>query len=180
MSDGSKRLLPKYLLALILLSALFLPSCSTQKKIQNTRQEQVSNIEQHTRIEQEQHRTVRTDTATELSADEKVVITTREYDTSRPVDKTTGTPPLLRETVQTRERVETAQQTRTEEQADQTATIAEQNTKTQQETILQVETKERQGLNGLQKALCTLGALTVIALLAWLGLKLYKRFLKPL
>jgi hypothetical protein len=121
-----------------------------------------------------------------------VTITTREYDTDKPVDPITGTPPLKRETTETRRRTDTA---RLEYAATQTvdrhrdstgqistsrrdSTGIRANVRGQEDLTARIETREKRGLNTAQRvSLVVIGALTILAGLVWLGRKLLKRFL---
>lgn len=127
-------------------------------------------------------------TETEQSSDEEVTTTIREYDTNRPVDPATGTPPLKRETVQRRQRAETGRQRQKTETAAEAGrqTAAQINDRQTANSALsgreaetadgetQTAVTEKRGLNPLQKVLCTLGTAALIAG-AVIGLNKYFR-----
>ena len=54
----------------------------------------------------DRHEQTDTETTTELTSNEEVTTTVREYDTDKPTDPVTGTPPLKRETTQTRRKTD--------------------------------------------------------------------------
>lgn len=131
-----------------------------------------------------------TETTTELTSDEEVTTTVREYDTEKPADPVTGTPPLKRETIQTRSKTDIGRQTQASGQ-----TIGEHielsvgsSSREAAKTYLRetrdenthadtdTETRERRGMNHLQRLLSTLGGLVVAAGLVWIVWKL-KRYL---
>lgn len=131
-----------------------------------------------------------TSTTTEQVSDEEFVTTVREYDTDKPTDAATGTPPLKREITQSRRKADAGRQTQTtgqttdqrretagqvnKQQAEKTA--LQENSQQQDNAAAQVETTEKRGLNAWQRVLCTLGGLVILGALVWLGWKL-KRLL---
>lgn len=171
----------------------------------SSRQQVASNSEQQRTVTQEtqtdntanmsasdsRHTRLNTETTTEQTSDEEVTTTVREYDTSQPTDSATGTPPLKKETTQTRRKTGSGKQKQTAEQtADQQqqtagevhqaqtgkSTSQEQN-KRQDDTDTQVDTDESRGLSTLQQFFCGLGVLVVVGVLIWLGGRLKKRIL---
>ncbi len=137
------------------------------------------------------HIRLESSTKTELRSDEEVTTTTREYDTDKPVDPVTGTPPLKRETTETRRKTDLGQQEQTalqtaDRQSEYAGRISGQqsdsmairgNSRGQVNTAAKIETAEKRGLNTTQRVLCSIGALAVLAGLVWLGRKLLKRYL---
>lgn len=131
-----------------------------------------------------------TSTTAEQASNEEVTTIVREYDTDKPTDTATGTPPLKREITQSRRRTDTGQQTYTTSQTtDQQRETAGQAHKQQTETTVlqhdnqrqnnvaaEVETLEKRGLNTWQRLLCTLGGLVILGAAVWLIWKL-KRYL---
>lgn len=134
----------------------------------------------------DRHEQTDTGTTTELRSNEEVTTTVREYDTEKPADPVTGTPPLKRETTQTRRRTDAGRQTRTtgqtiderrelsgESSSHEAAKTELQETSGEStRTDTDAETRERRGLNPLGRLLCTLGGLVIAARLAWLAWKL--------
>ena len=106
---------------------------------------------------------------------EEVETVTREYDTSRPVDTLTGTPPLRRETIQRRRLTDStheADRVRQTEHRIQADTIlgggharqqlrTEGNTSRQEAAETDLTTAQRRGLTWWQHALCIAGLLVV-------------------
>ena len=130
----------------------------------------------------DRHEQTDTETTTELSSNEEVTTTVREYDTEKPTDPVTGTPPLKREITQTRRKTDAGRQTQTTGQTidehrelsgDEAAKTELQETSGEStHTDTDTETRERRGLNPLQRLLCTLGGLVIAAVLVWLAWKL--------
>ena len=116
----------KFLFALTLLTALFLTSCASTKNA-TIRSTTTSNLEHAADYGEEtetsntesleavgdRHEQTDTETTTELTSNEEVTTTVREYDTDKPTDPVTGTPPLKRETTQTRRKTDAGRQTQT-------------------------------------------------------------------
>lgn len=206
LNDFEKRL-KKYLHALIVLSALFLWSCSPVKRATTTDVQSASQAESQTILRREAETEitatvavrdslhVRMDSATDVwtAGTEEISIRIREYDTDKPVDPATGTPPLKRETTETRRRTDTGRQTQTTAQTtDQDREIVEDvakrlidNTRLEEyykhsnNTVAQVETSEKRGLNAIQKTLLTIGGLVALVGVIWLAVRLTKRIYKP-
>lgn len=125
--------------------------------------------------EQESNVMETTATLTEQSRDEEITTVVVEYDTSRPVDSTTGTPPVQRTIRQTRRTTATARQdakTDTEATAKVTADTA---AGEKEQTTVQAEEESRRGLNGLQQVLCFVGVTAIVALVLWLTVRRPKR-----
>lgn len=178
MLQNWKRLSRGFLPALIAVSALCLWSCSTTKRATTASLQTESNVEQQVIEREIEHERLDVSTVTEQATDEEVVTTEREYDTTRPTDPATGTPPLKRETTQTRHKVDAGRQEQTVAQtADRQQDVTEQ-VVTQSRDDIEVETNEKRGLNATQKILCSIGSLALLAALVWLALKL-KRLYKP-
>jgi hypothetical protein len=134
----------------------------------------------------DRHEQTDTETTTELTSNEEVTTTVREYDTDKPTDPVTGTPPLKRETTQTRRKTDAGRQTQTTGQTidEHRELSGESSSREAAKTELQTtsgesthtdtdtETHERRGLNPLQRLLCTLGGIAVAAGVVWLVWKL--------
>ncbi len=189
----------KFLFVLTLLTVPFLTSCTatktaTSRSLTETNIEHAANYEEETETNGtesletvgDRHEQTDAETTTELTSDEEVTTTVREYDTEKPTDPVTGTPPLKRETTQTRRRTDAGRQTQTtgqtidehrelsgESSSHEAAKTELQETSGEStHTNTDTETRERRGLNPLQRLLCTLGGLTVAAGLVWLAWKL--------
>lgn len=116
---------------------------------------------------------------------------TEEFDTTLPVDSTTGTPPLKSRVTEKHDRKaqtrsEENEQTHTEQQSAQVveATQAEADSltaesNTERETESRTKAKHKTGLNWWQTTLCTIGGFCLLALLVWLAIKIIKRYVKP-
>lgn len=121
-----------------------------------------------------------------LDADEEVVATTEEFDTSQPTDTLTGTPPLKSRRTETRRRISYEQeltaaisdlQGSTVQTIDaQSAERTEQTSRTDSRT--QTETEEQFGMTWVQKTLCNIGIVVLAGLVLWLIGRLIKRYLR--
>lgn len=120
-----------------------------------------------------------------LDADEEVVATTEEFDTSQPTDTLTGTPPLKSRRTETRRRI-SHEQEQTAATSDlqgstvqtidaQSAERTEQTSRTDSRT--QTETEERFGMTWAQKTLCNIGIAVLAGAVLWLVVRLLKRYL---
>lgn len=117
-----------------------------------------------------------------VDADEEIVATTEEFDTSQPTDSLTGTPPLKSRRTETRRRIshEREQAAATSDLQGstvqtleaQSAEQAEESERTDRYTA--TETEERFGMTWLQKTLCYIG----LAVLAGIFLRVVWRLLK--
>lgn len=113
--------------------------------------------------------TEQTTTHAELSKEEEIVTEVVEFDTARPVDPATGTPPVKRKTKQTRKATTEVQQditTGTEAAVLSTTSVQ---TAEKEIAVAHSEEKTRMGLNRLQQALCFVGASAIVALVLWLA-----------
>lgn len=189
----------KRILQLTVISVALLAACSPVKKTLTARQATTTSVS--AKVEMEKHTTTdslaRTQASdmthaeqstaiiTDLAGSEEVTTITREYDTTQPTDSATGTPPILRETTQTRRRSTQSKQTQT------SALTADRRRETTVDTRLQrhentvshsqnqtegtasatLDNQQARGLSPLQNLLCIIGVLA----LAWLGFKLFKR-----
>lgn len=114
-------------------------------------------------------------TQTEQFRDEEVTTVVVEYDTSRPVDSSSGTPPVQRTIRQTRRTTTTARQdAHTDTEATAKATVDAAAAEKEQTTV-QAEELTRRGLNGWQQILCYAGAAAILGLVVWLAGRRLKR-----
>lgn len=119
-------------------------------------------------------------TQTEQFRDEEVTTVVVEYDTSRPVDSSSGTPPVQRTIRQTRRTTTTARQdAQTDTKATAKATADEASAEKEQTTV-QAEEHTRRGLNGWQQILCYAGAAAILGLVVWLAGRRLKRRLNSI
>lgn len=193
----------KFLFALMLLTAPCLTSCSATKTA-TTRSATESNLAhaaeygaetetcraESSTAASDRHERAGTQTAAEQTSAEEVTTTVREYDTEKPTDPVTGMPPLKRESTQTRRKTDAGWQTQTTgqtiderrelsgESSSREAAKTEFRDASGENTRIDTdaETRERRGLNPLQRLLGTLGGLVVVAALVWLAWK-FKRYL---
>lgn len=135
------------------------------------------------------HDKLNTETTTERVNDEEIVTTVREYDTGKPTDANTGTPPLKREITRVKRKTDTGRQAKTTEQSTERhgeatgqvdkrqtgKTNLRQQNQQQDDTTARVNTSEKRGLNAMQRVLCTLGGLFTSGVLVWLGWKFKQR-----
>lgn len=162
---------------------------STEKKL-GVKQQTQTDSTANTSASDNRHAKLNAETTTEQTSNEEVTITVKEYDTSQPTDATTGTPPLKKETTQTRSKADTGKQKQTvAKTTDHTRDTASQGHKEQAtSTDLQAEkqqrsnadtltiTDEKRGLNTFQQIICAIGLLVIAGALVWLVWKL-KRYI---
>jgi len=120
-----------------------------------------------------------------LDADEEVVATTEEFDTSQPTDTLTGTPPLKSRSTETRRRIShgqeqtaatsTLQGSAVQTLEAQSAEQTEENERTDCRT--ESETDERFGMTWVQRTLCNIGIAVLAGAVLWLVVRLLKRYL---
>ncbi len=120
-----------------------------------------------------------------LDADEEVVATTEEFDTSQPIDTLTGTPPLKSRRTETRRRI-SHEQEQTAATSDlqgstvqtleaQSAERTEESSRTDSHTETEIE--ERFGMTWAQRTLCNIGIAVLVGAVLWLVVRLLKRYL---
>ena len=190
----------------LLLLSVILCACSAQKSLTKSTRTVVENIEistmQKDSINIDSVAVVRDSITAKVSVekkeviksdnDDKVVIITREYDTSKPI-MATGVYPLKKETTETRRKTD---KTKTTKQTDissikevgsttgiavktTTLTAKTEDTATQRDTDIVVEDEKKRGLNVWQNFLCWLGGSVILIGLVWVAWKLLKKHLKP-
>lgn len=125
--------------------------------------------------EQESNVKETTATQTEQSRDEEIITVVVEYDTSQPVDSSTGTPPVQRTIRQTRRTTATARQDAHTDTEATTKATADTATGEKEQTTIQAEELTRRGLNGWQQILCYAGAAAILGLVVWLAGRRLKR-----
>lgn len=110
---------------------------------------------------------------------EAVETVTKEYDTSRPADTTTGRPPLLRETHQRRQRTDTLRDaSRLQQTLTHQLSAAEEGAIVENEHLqltaaadrhatvsTDMQTEQHRGMAWWQKSLCIVGLLTLLSVL---------------
>lgn len=161
--------------AAVVLMLLVLAGCGVSRRTMKSDTETNRETAAAAHAEQESHVKETTATQTEQSRDEEITTVVVEYDTSRPVDSTTGTPPVQRTIRQTRRTTATAQQdARTDTEATAKATV-DAATGEKEQTTVQAEEESRLGLNGLQQILCYTGAAAILGLILWLAGRRLKR-----
>mgnify|MGYP001396027568 CR=1 FL=1 len=175
---------------LVLLTLILgLLSCSASRKVSSSIKTDITDkTEANVTQKRDKDSSGRTEShVTEDSSgtkDKEVVI--EKFDTDKPTDPVTGTPPLKRETTQTRRKTDAGRQTQTTGQTidEHRELSGESSSREAAKTELQTtsgesthtdtntETHERRGLNPLQRLLCTLGGIAVAAGVVWLVWKL--------
>ncbi|MCM1302249.1 MAG: hypothetical protein NC250_01255 [Alistipes senegalensis] len=113
-------------------------------------------------------RTGQGQTAAEQERDEEAITVTTVYDTSQPVDPTTGTPPVKVYTEQIRRSSTKARQEAKIEIEEAEARITHQTTDEHSEQATIVEATSRRGMNAVQRILCTIGLLAIAGIAGWL------------
>lgn len=154
--------------AIVVLMLLFL-SCGTSRRTMKSDTDSTRKTTLIIQAETDTTVTEQTTTHAELSKEEEIVTEVVEFDTSRPVDPATGTPPVKRKTKQTRKATtEVQQDITTDTEAAGLSTTSIQTTE-KEIAVTHSEEKTRKGLNRLQQALCFVGASAIVALVLWLA-----------
>lgn len=161
--------------AQLVFSLVLLSGCGASRRTMKSDTVTTREVQAAAHAEQESNVKTTMATQTEQSRDEVITTVVVEYDTSQPVDSSTGTPPVQRTIRQTRRTTATARQdahTDTEATAKATADTA---TGEKEQTTVQAEDESRRGLNGLQQMLCYAGAAAIMGLVVWLAGRRLKR-----
>ena len=185
------------IVASIVMSALCCSGCASSRKAQKTitqLSEQIAHLRETQRSIDRRLSAMQTDSIAQrsavaidrrLDADEEVVATTEEFDTSQPTDTLTGTPPLKSRRTETRRRISHEQeqiaatsdlqgstvQTLEAQSAEQT----EESERTDRST--ETETKQRFGMTWAQRTLCNIGIVVLAGAILWLVARILKRHL---
>lgn len=121
----------------------------------------------------------------QLDQDEEVETVTEVFDTSQPTDSLTGAPPLKSRTTEHR-RTKSQEQTQATEQLDTHSGSVETTEQQHEEQTVtdtaiegdtQIEVEQRYGMTWLQRTLCYIGIVALVALLLWIAWRLLKRYL---
>ena len=127
------------------------------------------------------------DAVRSLREDEEVITVTEEFDTSQPVDTTTGAPPIKRRSTEQRRRA--TQQKDSSKVVSDTRSISTVGIQCQEKENLmtdivadietEIKTDERFGMSWIQKTFFYFGIAALICFLLWIAWKILKRYLKP-
>ncbi|WP_418450182.1 hypothetical protein [Alistipes sp.] len=161
-------------LYVILIGAIFC-GCGASRRTMKSQTEATRETADAIHTEADTKITERTATQTDLSKDEEVVTEVVEFDTSRPANPATGTPPVKRTIRQTRRAAIKTQEvatTDTEAAAETTTDIA---AAAKEQTTAKAEEHTRRGLNGLQQLLCYTGTAVLVGLLLRLVVRRLRR-----
>lgn len=162
-------------IAQVVLCLTLLTGCGASRRTMKSDTETNRETAAAAHVEQESNVKEATAMQTEQSRDEEITTVVVEYDTSRPVDSTTGTSPVQRTIRQTRRTTVAARQdARTDTEATAKATV-DAATGEKEQTTVQAEEESRRGLNGLQQVLCFVGVTAIVALVLWLTVRRPKR-----
>lgn len=197
-------LLTKFHIALIPMIVLLLVSCKTPQQTtvqdQQSLQESVKEQEQQIHNLQLQMNLLRSQVDQqkteanrhmESKANDVSETITEEFDTTQPVDSSTGTPPLKSRKTEKHDRK--SQTTSTEKEETHTTQQATSQSDLQQSVMDSITNKtdidrekenqseaiQKTGLNWWQTTLCTIGGFCLLALLVWFAIKIIKRYVKP-
>lgn len=159
----------------LLFSCLLLVGCAAKRVI--TRTDQTLQLEQTTASRLQVSDTSRVVTTVTMGATDNTETVTEviDYDTSLPVDLQTATPPIRRRTVQTQRHVSELQQQATTQAQRQTTIEQLDTTRASIQEHTTVQEQSRRGMSWWQSTLCTIGILSLIALVLWIIFKLIKR-----
>lgn len=155
----------------IMLAVLVLSGCGASRKTMKSDTETIRETAAVVHAEADTTVTEQATTHTELSKDEEIVTEVTEFDTSRPVDPATGTPPVKRKAKQTRKAATQAQQVTTANtETVGSSTLSAEGTE-KENMAIHSEEEARRGLNWWQTALCTIGFIVIlaVALRVWIN-----------
>lgn len=159
-----------------------------EEKIDLLQQTQLAIEQQLNAMQTDSIRQIMTeDAVSSLREDEEVVTVTEEFDTSLPVDSTTGTPPVKKRSTEQRRRAtqqvdsntvvsDTRSISTVELECQDNGTLA---TDTTADIETELKTDERFGMSWIQKTFFYLGIAALICFLLWIAWKILKRYLKP-
>ncbi len=108
-------------------------------------------------------------TSAEQERNEDIITVTTEYDTSLPVDPTTGTPPAKVRTTQVRRTATKVRQEAKTESAETETQVFGRETVGHSEGAAVVETTSRRGMTGVRRILCAAGVLALGGAAGWLA-----------
>lgn len=160
---------------LFLTISLLLAGCSASKQATKSSETLFRDMTTTETIDTTTDRTEQELTATEQERDEEVITATTVYDTSQPIDPTTGTPPVKVYTEQIRR---TSTKARQEAKIESTSTemqTTHQTTDEHSERAAIVEATSRRGMNAAHRILCTIGVLTIAGIAGWLLWQWFRR-----
>ncbi|SEA70505.1 hypothetical protein SAMN05444145_105235 [Alistipes timonensis JC136] len=152
----------------IVLILLVLSGCGASRKTMKSDTETVREAAAAVHAEADTTVTEQTTTHAELSKDEEIITEVTEFDTSRPVDPATGTPPVKRKTKQVRRAATQAQQVTTANTEAVGSSTMSADAAEKENTATHSEEKARRGLNWWQTALCAIGVIAILAGALWL------------
>lgn len=120
-----------------------------------------------------------------LDADEEVVATTEEFDTSQPTDTLTGTPPLKSRRTEIRRRISHEQEqtvATSDLQGSTVQTLEAQSAEQAEESeridrSAETEIEQRFGMTWAQRTLCNIGIVVLAGAILWLVARILKRHL---
>ena len=191
------RRLTTLIVASIVMSALCCSSCGSYRKAQKTitqLAEQIEHLRETQRSIDRQLLAIQTDSFAQriraesdrrFDADEEIVTTTEEFDTSQPTDTLTGTPPLKSRRTETSRRLshEREQTTATSDlQGSNVLTLEVQSAEQEQESeridhSTETEIEKRFGMTWAQRTLCNIGIVVLAGAILWLVARILKRHL---
>lgn len=160
---------------LFLTISLLLAGCGASRQTMKSTETAVCDMTATEMVETTTDRTELEQTFAEQERNEEVITVTTEYDTSLPVDPTTGTPPVKVRTTQVRRTATKARLEEKTESAETETQVSSRETVGHSESEAVVETTSRHGMNGVQRILCTFGLLTIVGIAGWLLWRWFRR-----
>lgn len=150
-------------------------SCNPLKKSQSTQTEHNSSFDAVVNTQQQEHQEAEAVTVTVKQTDEGYRKTTEVFDTTRPVDPETGTPPLQERVTEQYGRTQSERQGKAEKTTTETDLNISEELKLDEQTEETIEITQERGLTTVQRIHIYIGIFTVIAVLVWLALKIKNR-----
>ena len=160
---------------LFLTISLLLAGCGASRQTMKSTETAICDMTATETVETTTDRTALEQTSAEQERNEEIITVTTEYDTSLPIDPTTGTPPVKVRTTQVRCNTTKAHQEAKIEIQETEMQIADKETIEHAERNAAVETTNRRGMSGTQRLLCTIGLLAIIGITGWLLWRWFRR-----
>lgn len=160
---------------LFLTISLLLAGCGASRQAMKSTETAVCDMTATETVETTADRTELEQTSAEQERNEEIITVMTEYDTSLPVDPTTGTPPVKVRTTQVRRTTTKALQETKTESAETETQVSSRETVGHSESEAVVETTSRHGMNGVQRILCSIGLLAIVGIAGWLLWRWFRR-----
>lgn len=160
---------------LFLTISLLLTGCGASRQAMKSTETFVCDTVAAETTETTTDRTELEQTSAEQERNEDIITVTTEYDTSLPVDPTTGTPPVKVRTTQVRRTATKVRQDTKTESTETETQVSSQEMVGHSEGAAVIEMTSRRGMNGVQRTLCTIGLFAIVGIAGWLLWRWFRR-----